>query len=155
MNIRLAQPSDISELAMLYRQTVLVHAPQHYTPAQTAMWASFGAETDTFRQFILSVTTYVAEEAGEIVGFAGISNDGHVASTYVRHDCQRQGIGMLLMQVVLEHAQRQGILRLFAEASEFSLGLFRRVGFRVYDTEWVDRDGVEFRRYLVERQVLL
>ena len=40
--------------------------------------------------------------------------------------------------------------RLYAEASEFSLGLFKKFGFHVYDTEVVDRQGVQFYRHLVE-----
>ena len=34
MNIRAANASDLPELSELFRQTVLVNAPQHYTPAQ-------------------------------------------------------------------------------------------------------------------------
>ena len=51
MNIRLAKESDLSELAVLFRQTVLMHAPKYYTPAQTAAWASSPDDTEQFRQF--------------------------------------------------------------------------------------------------------
>ena len=40
--------------------------------------------------------------------------------------------------------------RLYAEASEFSLGLFKKFSFRLYGTEIVNRQGVEFERYLME-----
>jgi putative acetyltransferase len=100
---------------------------------------------------ILGVTTYVAEADTGILGFAGIGDNGYVASTYVRHDCLHQGIGSLLMQAVLTHAQEKQIQRLYAKASEFSLGLFQKFGFSQYDTEVVDRNGVQLTRYLVER----
>jgi putative acetyltransferase len=148
--IRLAQASDLPELTALYRQTVLANAPEHYTPAQTQIWASFAAESEPFRQFILGVTTYVLVNNSGIVGFAGIGEDGHVASTYVRHDRIHQGLGSTLMQVLLNHARQKGIGRLYSEASEFSLGLFKKFGFRCYATEVVDRQGVQFQRYLVE-----
>jgi len=35
------------------------------------------------------------------------------------------------------------------------LGLFKRFGFQVYNTEIVERQGVEFQRYLVERFILI
>jgi putative acetyltransferase len=57
----------------------------------------------------------------------------------------------VIMQTVLEHAQNQSMGRLYAEASKFSLGLFKKFGFCLYDTEVVDRSGVQFKRYLVEK----
>ncbi|HIK46901.1 MAG TPA: GNAT family N-acetyltransferase [Leptolyngbyaceae cyanobacterium M65_K2018_010] len=151
MKIRLATETDLPTLARLYQQTVRVHAPAFYTPAQTAEWASFGADSQRFRHFILGVTTYVAEEATGLLGFAGFSGRGHIASVYVRHDWVRRGIGSRLLARVLSQAQQQGITRLYTEASEFSLGLFQKFGFSLYDTEWVDRGGVQFERYLLER----
>jgi len=150
MKIRTATAADLTTLASLYRETVLAHAPQHYTPAQTEAWATVEADSSHFYQFILAVTTYIAEDDTGIVGFAGIGDDGHVASAYVRHDCLHRGIGSLLMQAVLTHAQEKQIPRLYAEASEFSLGLFTKFGFSQYDTEVVDHNGVQFTRYLVE-----
>lgn len=152
ITIRIAQATDVPELATLYRETVQASARQYYSPAQTQAWASLAARQEVFRQFILGVTTYVAVDATGIVGFAGIAADGHVASTYVRSDRLHQGLGSRLMQTVLEHAHHHQIPRLYAEASEFSLGLFQKFGFQLYATEIVDRQGVKFTRYLVERQ---
>ncbi|MEM1239777.1 MAG: GNAT family N-acetyltransferase [Cyanobacteria bacterium P01_H01_bin.26] len=150
MNIRIAHETDLPELSELYYQTVLVHAPTYYTPAQTAAWASTAADVDRFRQFILGVTTFVAINDTGIVGFAGIGKNGHIASAYVRYDCIHQGIGSILMQTVLNYAQNHHIQRLHAEASKFSLGLFTKFGFHLYATEVVDRQDVPFKRYLVE-----
>jgi putative acetyltransferase len=152
MDIRLAKEADLSELAALFRQTVLVNAPKYYTPTQTTVWAASPDDAEQFHQFILGVNTFVTTDDTSILGFAGIGEDGHVASVYVRHDSLHQGIGSALMQAVLDYAQNHRIHRLYAEASEFSLGLFKKFGFQLYDTELVDRHGVQFTRYLVERQ---
>lgn len=151
MMIRLAQESDLSELAALYHQTVMAIAPQRYTPAQTEAWASSALDANHFHPFILGATTYVAHDETGIVGFAGVTANGHVSSAYVRRDRIHQGIGSKLMQVILNHASNNGIQRLYSEASEFSLGLFKKFGFQLYDTEVVVRQGIEFKRYLVER----
>lgn len=55
------------------------------------------------------------------------------------------------MQSILDYAKSHNIQRLYAEASEFSLGLFKKFGFHIYDTEIVAHQGVQFKRYLVER----
>ncbi|HEY9668618.1 MAG TPA: GNAT family N-acetyltransferase [Coleofasciculaceae cyanobacterium] len=153
MNIQIGQESDIPELAKLYQQTVLAIAPQCYSEAQTQMWASFASDLASFRQFILQATTFIATDDTGILGFAGIAEDGHVTSAYVRCDRIRQGIGSTLMQTLLDYAKSHNIQRLYAEASEFSLGLFKKFGFHIYDTEIVDRQGVQFKRYLVERNL--
>jgi putative acetyltransferase len=150
MNIRLAEEPDLAELAALYQQTVLQHAPQHYSPTQTQTWASFGENLDSFRHFIFDATTYVAIDETGIVGFAGIEANGHISSTYVRGDRLHQGIGSALVQVLLDYAAAKHLTRLYSEASEFSLGLFQKFGFRLYNTEQVERSGVVFTRYLME-----
>ncbi|MGB5972382.1 MAG: GNAT family N-acetyltransferase [Nodosilinea sp.] len=149
MRLRSATDADLPALTTLFRETVRVNAPQHYSLAQAAAWAT--VDPDRFRQLILGVTTYIAENETGAVGFAGIGEDGYVASVYVRHDCLHQGIGSVLMQAVLAHAQERQIPKLYAEASEFSLGLFRKFSFSQYATEVVDRNGVQFTRYLMEK----
>lgn len=152
MNIRIGEESDIPALSELYQTTVLAVAPQRYSPEQTQAWASLALDIDSFRQFILTATTLIAEDETGILGFAGIAQDGHVTAVYVKSDRIRQGIGSTLMQEILEYAHLYKIKRLYAEASEFSLGLFQKFGFHIYDFEIVDRKGVKFKRYLVERK---
>ncbi|MEQ9667943.1 GNAT family N-acetyltransferase [Coleofasciculus sp. G2-EDA-02] len=155
MTIRMAQESDIPELAQLYQETALAIAPHCYSAEQTHSWASFATDNVRFGEFILSGKTFVATDETRILGFAGIADNGHITSVYVRRDRIHQGIGSTLMQTLLDYAKNHRIERLYAEASEFSLGLFKKYGFHVYDTEIVERQGVEFKRYLVERFTLI
>ena len=149
--IRTAEAADIFQLAQLYYETVRQHAPQHYTEAQTQAWANFALNQSQFAQLFTDATTFLMEDEGEILGFAGLASDGHVTAVYVRSDRLGQGIGSQLMTSLLERAKIQNIPRLYAEASEFSLGLFLKFGFHQFDSEIVERDGVQFHRYLVEK----
>ena len=153
MNIRIAEESDIPELAALYQQTVLAIAPQRYSDAQTQIWASFSSDLASFSEFILQATTFIATDESGILGFAGITQEGYIISAYVRCNLIHQGIGSRLMQTLLNYAQTHNIQRLYSEASEFSIGLFKKFGFHLYDTEIVQRQGVQFQRYLVERKL--
>ncbi|PSN20623.1 GNAT family N-acetyltransferase [filamentous cyanobacterium CCP5] len=150
--IRTAEATDIPQLAQLYYETVTQNAPQHYTEAQTQAWANFALNESQFAQLFSGATTFLMEDQGEILGFAGLAPDGHVTAVYVRGDRLGQGIGSQLMEVLLEQAKTQNIPRLYAEASEFSLGLFLKFGFHHYDSEVVERGGIQFHRYLVEKQ---
>jgi putative acetyltransferase len=153
--LRLAQPADIPQLAQLYYETVVQNGGQYYTEAQIQAWANFARDEAAFAQFVDGVTTFVVEADGAILGFAGLARDGHVTAVYVRCDRIGQGIGSRLMETLLNHADTGGIHRLYAEASEFSLRLFLKFGFQQFDTEVIERDGVEFQRYLVEKKITL
>jgi putative acetyltransferase len=151
--LRLATAADIPQLAQLYYETVIQNARQYYSEAQTHVWANFARDQTAFAQFFDDANTFVVEADGDILGFAGLAKDGHVTAIYVRGDRIGQGIGSQLMETLLNYAETQDIQRLYAEASEFSVGLFLKFGFQQFDTEVVERDGVEFRRYLVEKKL--
>jgi putative acetyltransferase len=150
MMIRVATESDLLELGEIYSHSVTTIAPQLYSDKQVKIWASFPSDIEVFKKIILEPTTFVAVEGNEILGFAGISDKGHVASFYVRGDRCRQGIGTRLMSTVLAYAKTNKIYRLYSEASEFSRPLFEKMGFDIYGTEDVERNGVSFHRYLVQ-----
>lgn len=152
-SIRIAETADIPQLAQLFYETIIRNGSQHYTEAQTQAWASFALDLTAFTRFLEGATTFVMETDGEILGFAGLAADGHVRAIYVRGDRLDQGIGSQLMQTLLNDAENRSIHRLYAEASEFSLGLFLKFGFHQFDIEVVERNGVEFRRYLVEKKL--
>ncbi len=151
MIIRTAIESDIPALAKLYSHSVKAIAPGQYSQEQVQVWASFSEETESFRRFILEPTTFVAEKTLLLLGFSGVTHKGHIASLYVHGDYNRQGIGSLLLDSVIEYAQINGINQLHSEASEFSKPLFEKFGFSSYATEKVIRNGVLFQRYLMRR----
>jgi putative acetyltransferase len=152
--IRIATPADLPELAQLYRQTVLTIAPQKYSPEQVQAWADAPNNYDYFYQFIFDATTYIWEDETGIVGFSGLQSNGHITSLYIRHDRVRQGIGKYLLLEIMAEAKQQGLSRLYSEASEFSVGLFLKMGFNIFGTEHTYYGVVKFYRYLVEYKQL-
>ena len=152
MIIRVAVKSDLPELAKLYTHSVQALAPQHYSKKQVIVWASFASEGEAFEKFILEPTTFVAQRFGRLWGFSGITGEGHIASLYVHGERTRQGIGSRLLEFVLVYARIHQMGRLYSEASEFSLPLFEKFGFEKYSTEKVVRNGVQFSRYLMQKE---
>ena len=150
MNIRRAQLTDLDAIRELFRAAVEVIGPQAYTDEQVAAWASF-ADADTFPLFDPMTNVFVAEDVSGILGFCGLSMSGYLASLYVRPDACRQGIGSKLLQHAIDCAVDVGIARLHTEASHFSRPLFLKHGFTDAGTEDVERAGVIFTRFLMER----
>jgi putative acetyltransferase len=151
MKIRAATASDIPELAALYRHSVKAIAPQRYSTEQVEAWAYFPSDTESFRNFILEPTTFIAEAGGTISGFSGVEENGHIASLYVHGDYNRQGIGSRLLEAVIEYAKINKIPRLYTEASQFSRALFEKFEFQISGTDKVMREGAWFQRYLMEK----
>jgi putative acetyltransferase len=153
MQIRLATADDIPQLADLFEQSVRAIAPTHYTAEQVEAWASTPQNRDRFETFILGAITFVAEDptTQTLLGFGSVHSTGYLSALYVSPVCTRQGIGSRLLTTLINIAQTQNADSLFTEASEFSRPLFSRFGFVVYDTEDVARNGVQFRRYLMQR----
>ena len=85
---------------------------------------------------------WVIEQDDVPLGFATLSDDGHLSLLYVSADHPRQGLGTLLLERVLAAASQMGLGSLTTEASAFSLALFLRHGFLLTGLETVERGGV-------------
>ena len=147
MRLRRADEDDLDTLATIYEETVRAEAPGHYTVSQVDAWASLADRDDDFRAFVLEPYTLVAEDDSGIVGFAGLHDDGHLASLFVRADRTRQGVGTALLQALLERGEMEGVETFRTEASEMSRGLFERFGFQLDSVEVVERGGETIPRY--------
>ena len=77
--LRDALPDGVPALRRLYDAAVRALGPARYAPDAVASWAAFSHD-DRFRAFILDAHTLVAEDATGPVGFAGVDDEGLVAS---------------------------------------------------------------------------
>lgn len=151
MMIRMANDTDILVLAELFNNCIKQIAPEKYSPEQVSAWAASAANQESFNKFIFEPTTFIAETNNLILGFGGVTTAGYLASLYVRGDRNRQGIGSRLLTHIIEYAGSNNCDRLYTEASEFSKPLFKKFGFEIYEEEKVERNGVVFHRYLMQK----
>src|SRR3712207_9461104 len=87
--------------------------------------------------------TLVAEEGGEVVGFAELEEDGHLDMLYVRGGSVGRGVGRRLYRAVEREARGRGLRQIFTEASVTARPFFERRGFRlVREGRIVRRGGV-------------
>lgn len=145
--LRRATAADVPMLAALYAQCARTLGPQVYTPQQVAAWVSFGADTPTFRDYVLGATTWVAGEA-EPLGFCGADGDGEVRSLYVRPDATRQGLGSALLAHAMHTSNRHHFQ---AWATPISRPVFERAGFRLERVVTEPYQGVVFDRFRMVR----
>ncbi|MGI6728353.1 MAG: ribosomal protein S18-alanine N-acetyltransferase [Anaerovoracaceae bacterium] len=93
---------------------------------------------ESFRQEIMEneLALYlVAEEQGRIVGYAGlwmVCDEGHITNVAVKPECQRRGLGKLLVSKLIEIAEKQGIngFTLEVRVSNYgAISLYKNLGF--------------------------
>ncbi|MDX7688827.1 GNAT family N-acetyltransferase [Aeromonas caviae] len=140
------EEAHIPRLLDLFEQSVRRLGPAHYSPEQVEQWAR-GAHHPGLASQLREHHGWVIEQDDVPLGFATLSDDGHLSLLYVSADHPRQGLGTLLLERVLATASQMGLGSLTTEASAFSLSLFLRHGFLLTGLETVERCGVQFIRH--------
>jgi putative acetyltransferase len=161
---RPAVAADVPALAALYRDAAQRLGPLVYTAGQVAAWASFAADAEGFRKYVLDADTWVAERAigpaidppddRTILGFCGVSlhgDVGEVHSLYVAPPSTRRGLGTEMLARTLRRAEAAGARRFAAWVTPFSRPVFLRAGFVLVQTVDAPFAGTMFERYRVER----
>ncbi|MGB1056167.1 MAG: GNAT family N-acetyltransferase [Flavobacteriales bacterium] len=124
-------------------QSILEGPDSQYTPTQRAKWADID-RADWTRRLVDQHTVAARDVRGTLVGVASwVAQTGATAwldHLYVAPTCQRQGVGLSLLQVVEREARNQGMVRLQTQASLHLLPLLLRHGHHVLEHRLAGRD---------------
>lgn len=155
MEIRSAEETDLVSLVDLFTDAIEVQGQEYYAPDQVRAWADRATDS-SFKDYVLSPTTFVAIDdfnddglAGIPMGFSGYSMDGHITSLYVRPDCAGQGVGKALLTYVLDHARDNGVTKFHVEASTMAIPLFEKFGFKKSGFDEITVGTAKFKRQLM------
>jgi putative acetyltransferase len=127
--IRDYQPSDVATIAQLFYETVRSVNQQHYSEEQVRAWAPEIPDTRIWHARMSGRCTLVAEDSGDIVGFAELERDGHIDMFYCRHDMIGRGVGRSLYEALESKAIDMKLQRIFADVSITGRPFFERCGF--------------------------
>jgi putative acetyltransferase len=151
MHIRRFRPGDEGQIAQLFHDTIHTVNRRDYSPRQLAAWAP----TDLYFRDWLTVCanrfTLVADDEGQIAGFAELEAKGHIDCFYCHRDYQGQGVGRQLYQGLEEQARTMSLNRLFVEASITARPFFERMGFVTLAAQSVPCRGETFLNYTMEK----
>lgn len=121
-----------------------------YSPEQVRAWAPALPDPAAWHERMSGRHTLVAEENGEVLGFAELE-DGHLDMLYRRHDAAGRGAGTLLCDAAEGRVRALGLHRIFTEASITARPFFERRGFAVLRRNVVTRHGVEMVNFSMEK----
>ncbi len=101
--------------------------------ASFSMPWSLRAFTDTVEK--QNFRYFVAEEAGEILGYCGflyVLDEAEIPNVCVKESARKRGVGRQMMTVLMEEAKKLGIAVLYLEVRESNQparGLYKSLGF--------------------------
>ena len=127
---------EVERAIDLCLDSILEGPNSQYTPTQRAKWADID-RADWARRLVDQHTVAACDARGTLVGVASwVAQAGSTAwldHLYVAPTCQRQGVGLILLQAAECEACEQGMTRLQTQASLHLLPLLQRHGHHVLE----------------------
>ena len=151
--IRYYEAGDAPEIVRLFFETVRSVNRADYSDEQLEAWAPGVPDPEEWHARMAGRRTLVAEEGGEVVGFAELEYDGRLDMLYVRKDAVGRGVGRRLYEAVEREARDQGLGWIFTEASITARPFFEQQGFRVVREQMVSLRGVSMANFVMEREL--
>ena len=151
--IRYYEAGDAPEIVRLFFETVRSVNRADYSDEQLEAWAAGVPDPEEWHARMAGRRTLVAEEGGEVVGFAELEYDGRLDMLYVRKDAVGRGVGRRLYEAVEREARDQGLGWIFTEASITARPFFEQQGFRVVREQMVSRRGVSMTNFVMEKEL--
>lgn len=148
MEIREYISSDCKEIADLFYNTVHCINAKDYTEEQLKVWATGNININNWNKSFLNNYTVVVEDNGIIIGFGDINNEGYLDRLYVHKDYQDIGVGA----AICDRLEKQyDVEHIITHASITAKTFFEKRGYRVIKEQFVERNGVKLRNYIMER----
>lgn len=151
ITIRRYNVQDTHALIDLFRDAVHAINIQHYSPEQVAVWAPEEIDAARWQQSLANNITFVAEMGSQIVGFADMTHEGYLDRLYVNKDYQGRWVGLHLMRAIEKAARELGLEKITTDCSITAKKPAERFGFVVVKEQTVEKRGVVFTNYAMEK----
>lgn len=155
MRVRPFTDLDAEALASLYARSVEELGARDYSAAQVAAWRARAPSAEALRERWSDGRTVllVVDDHDRPLAFADLERDGHIDLLYAAPEAVGTGAAPLLYDELEAAARRQGIARLYAEASEAAKRFFTKRGFTVVARRDFQIEGVAIHNYAVEKRL--
>lgn len=142
VDIRLARLEDLDRVIELQTQSLKILGSANYSPQQIQALVT-GQAAWRGRDEVL----FLAESAGQLVGFSGLSTQNQqITAVYTHPQFARQGVGTQVLQALETAAIEKRYRSLWVISSLTAVNfyqargykLLRKSGFRAEGGEWID-----------------
>ncbi len=122
-------PDDASQLAEIFRASVIDLTAEDYTEAQQQAWISAADDEAAFGKRLGNQLTLMASLEGSPAGFAALGPGGKIDMLYVHPAAVGQGVGAMLIDALEKLAGARGAEKLIVDASDTARGFFEKRGY--------------------------
>jgi putative acetyltransferase len=150
LTVRPYVPADSAATIEIFLRAIREVASKDYDPAQIEAWAKVD-DPNRWAERRLSKPTWIVQCDGAAIGFADLEPDGHLDMMFVHPGYQGIGAAGLLLAVIEADARRQGLRRIFTEASLTARSFFERRGFAVLASQTVEKRGQRLTNFRMEK----
>jgi putative acetyltransferase len=142
--------ADCDATIAIFLSAIREVASRDYTPDEIEAWAQV-EDRDAWATRRASRPSFIAECDGVTIGFSDLEADGHLDMMFVHPAYQGIGAASLLLGKVEDEARRQGLGRIFTEASLTARPFFERRGFTVIARQSVEKRGQRLTNFRMEK----
>lgn len=155
VTIRTYERRDAADLAEIFFSSVRQVALSDYTARQAAAWAPEQPTPDQMHETACDgrLTLVAANEHDRAVAYIDLEPDGHIDHLFCAPEAAGHGIASRLCEAAEAAARKQGISRLFTEASELARRVFDRKGFVVLERQDMVLRGVPIHNYRMTKKL--
>jgi len=137
---------DLDEVLALYRRAINHIDTSLYSEDQRRAWLYWARRRDMALERLCQGVTVLAVRDQDLLAFAQLNPTDLINMLYVDPAHERQGLGGALIDVLERIACRAGVTLIRTRASDVSLTLFQRKGFRAQKRENMDVGGTPLAR---------
>ncbi|MEM7768651.1 MAG: GNAT family N-acetyltransferase [Pseudomonadota bacterium] len=149
------RPQQAEDLVEVFSEAVTTLTRAVYSDAQVEAWLANTPDVEETRARCADgrLTLVAQTEAGRVVAFVDLEDDGHIDLLYARPEIARSGVTTALYAELEEAARARGIDRLFVEASETARFFFEKQGFTTLHRRDFEIHGVAIHNYAMEKHL--
>ncbi|AZB10217.1 GNAT family N-acetyltransferase [Chryseobacterium sp. G0162] len=151
ITIRKSNQEDLSEMLLLFKDTITAVCKEDYNTDQLEAWKSGSENTKRWLNVMEEQYILIAESENKIVGFCTLDQGNYIDLLFVHKDYQHQGIASQLYHLIEEKALEQDQKLLTAEVSKTAKPFFERMNFKVILEQTVHVKGIDIINYKMEK----
>lgn len=152
IKIRSFGPSDLKAVKELIEKTMEVNYKGFFCREIMEYFNQFHGDVNVL-QVAIQGQTIVAEKDGRILGTGSVMDD-YILRVYVDPDCQKHGIGRLIMAALEQWAASRGKKKVKLRATDVSKRYYEKMGYVTTEKNLESvENGKELVYYLMEKDV--
>lgn len=149
--IRPFTSSDLPAVIQLFKEAVAAINIRHYSPEQIAVWIDI--DPIKWQAKLENMIVFVAEIDSTIVGFADMTREGYLDHLYVHKDYQARWVSLHLFRAIEKAARERGLSQITTDCSITAKVPAERMGFVVIKEQTVEKHGMQFINYHMEKKL--